>query len=239
MMTINFKGDLMKLQLKLRFFCAFIGFSAASIALAEIKIEGEPIKAPGEVSLLGGFEGCVVAPPKDGCDARIKCAGVGMIYGNSAFSIRNATKEAQTKARGELVKFYSTKAYAKDEVRNAVDSMAQSNASGGDDMRELSKRAMGDIAGTSAEGVISGFQILGRQIDMEQRTVTVKGGVSCKSQNAAAKSQAASARSSSPSGSGAKQSGVSQSSEPGPAAVSTGPIKIDRVDQRIKGSDDF
>ena len=92
--------------------------------------QGEPIQAPDELT-LGGFEGCTIAPPKDGCAARIKCSGVGRIYGTSPYAVQDATKEAQVKARAQLAKFYSEKVRARESIASASESSGQSNASGG------------------------------------------------------------------------------------------------------------
>jgi len=169
------------------FFLLVLGFST----LATAQSEGEPIKAADEVP-LGGFAGCSLAPPKDGCDARIKCAGVGNIFANTAMDVQLATKEATNKARSQLAMFYSTKQKAKEAIANASKSMMATNADGSSTASTTAERVMSSVDETSAEAVLSGVQVLGRQVDAAQRTVTVKIGVSCKSQAAAAKSKAGS-----------------------------------------------
>lgn len=241
MTTINFlKGIHMKTPTHFKRALLLSSFLVAGTVMAQaqgqVQAEGEPIKAPDEIPLLGGFEGCSVQPPKDNCNARIKCTGVGRIYGNSPFSIQDATKEAQVKARANLARFYSERVKAKDAVANAMESSGQSNASGGTDVKESFSRTMAEVTQTSAEAVLSGFQILGRQIDMNQRTVTVKGGVSCKSQAVAAQSQAASARSAAPS---AGQAPAAPAAPQGPGSVSIGPTNIKSVNQKTKNADDF
>jgi hypothetical protein len=209
----------------------------AGVACAQVQQSGEPIQAPDEVT-LGGFEGCTIAPPKDGCNARIKCSGFGRIYGTSPYAVQDATKEAQAKARAQLAKFYSEKVKAKESIANASEASGQSNASGGADVKESFSRVMAEVTQTSAEAVLSGFQVLGRQVDMAQKTVTIKGGVSCKSQAAAAQSQAASARSAPPvQAAPAAQAGQPQN--PGAAAVSVGPSNMKTVNQKVKNADDF
>ncbi len=208
----------------------------AGVAFAQVQAEGEPIKAADEIP-LGGFEGCSVQPPKDNCQARIKCYGVGAIYGNSPFSVQNATKEAQIKARAQLAKFYNERVKAKDSLANAMESSAQSSANGGADVKETNTRAMAEVFQTSSEAVISGFQVLGRQIDMTQRTVTIKGGVSCKSQSVAAQSQAAAARSATPNNSGAQA--PAQQAQPGAASFNVGPTNMKNMNQKMKNADDF
>lgn len=192
------------------------------------------MKTPDEVP-LGGFEGCSVAPPKDGCSARIKCYGVGRILGNTPFAVQDATKEAQLKARANLAKFYSEKVKAKEALATASEAAGQSNANGGMDVKESFSRMQAEVIQTSAESVISGFQIIGRMVDTNQRTVTIKGAVSCKSQAAAAQSQAASARSASPQAAG----GAPAAAPAGPGAYTIGPGGQRNMNQRTKNSDDF
>lgn len=208
----------------------------AGIACAQVQQSGEPIQSPEEIT-LGGFEGCSIAPPKDGCSARIKCSGVGRIYGTSPYSIQDATKEAQAKARAQLAKFYSEKVKAKESIANAAEASGQSNASGGADVKESFSRVMADVTQTSAEAVLSGFQVLGRQVDMAQKTVTIKGGVSCKSQAAAAQSQAASTRSAPVQNASAPA--VEQPQRPVGASVSVGPSNMKTLNQKVKNADDF
>ncbi|NBT76214.1 MAG: hypothetical protein EBT15_09665, partial [Betaproteobacteria bacterium] len=172
----------MKIKFLAVFLPAFLGLTSVAYA----QTEGEPIKAPDEVA-LGGFAGCSLAPPKDGCDARIKCSGVGNIFANTAMDVQLATKEATSKARSQLAMFYSTKQKAKEAIANASKSMMATNADGSSTGSTTAERMMASVDETSAEAVLSGVQVLGRQVDAAQRTVTVKIGVSCKSQAAAAK----------------------------------------------------
>jgi len=200
------------------------------------QVEGEPIQAADEIP-LGGFAGCSLAPPKDGCDARIKCSGVGNIFANTAMDVQLATKEATNKARSQLAMFYSTKQKAKEALANASKSMMTTNADGSSSGSTSAERMMASIDETSAEAVLSGVQTLGRQVDAKQRTVTVKIGVSCKSQAAASKSQAAAARSAMPSG------GNSESAPASAARGAEGQTLQQRdlksFEQRRKNSDDF
>ena len=224
---------------KYNFAFLFILLCLTGLVSAEVKVEGESPVAAGEVPvLLGGMEGCVVAPPKGSCEARIKCAGVGKIFGSSAFAVRNATKAAQSNARTMLARFYSEKAFTQENVKQAVADMSQTNASGGEDSKTMESRTMDSIEKTTAEEVLSGFQVLGREIDMEQKTVTIKGGVSCKSQAAAAKSQSASAKSATQSG-GSKQTSNNTATKSGAAVQSSGPVNFDKVRQKVKDVDDF
>ena len=228
-MMINFlKGDAMKNLFQFKRVSLLSVLFVAGLACAQS--QGEPIQAPDELT-LGGFEGCTIAPPKDGCAARIKCSGVGRIFGTSPYAVQDATKEAQAKARAQLAKFYSEK------VR-ASESSGQSNASGGADVKESFSRAMAEVTQTSADAVLSGFQILGRQVDMAQKTVTIKGGVSCKSQAAAAQSQAASSRSAPAQAQGA-QAPAAQPQNQGPSSTSVGPSNMKTLNQKVKNADEF
>lgn len=211
-----------------------LALSLVALQAAWAQQEGEPIKSAEEVP-LGGFEGCSVAPPKDGCSARIKCYGVGRILGNTPFAVQDATKEAQLKARANLAKFYSEKVKAKEALATASEAAGQSNANGGMDVKESFSRMQAEVIQTSAESVISGFQVIGRMVDTSQRTVTIKGAVSCKSQAAAAQSQAASARSVNPQ----TGSGAPVAASAGPGAYTIGPGGQRNMNQRTKNADDF
>ncbi len=189
--------------------------------------EGEPVKAADEVP-LGGFAGCSLAPPKNGCSARIKCYGVGNIFANTPMDVQLATKEATNKARSQLAMFYSTKQKAKEAIANASKSMMNTNADGSSTASTEAQRMMASIDETSAEAVLSGVQVLGRQVDAQQRTVTVKIGVSCQSQAAAAQSKAG-ATAGGNSGSGGQSSkGQTQQQK-----------ELKSFEQRRKNSDDF
>jgi hypothetical protein len=197
--------------------------------------EGEPIQAADEVP-LGGFAGCSVQPPRDGCDARIKCAGVGNIFANTAMDVQLATKEATNKARSQLAMFYSTKQKAKEALANASKSTMTTNADGTSSGSTFAERMMASIDETSAEAVLSGVQVLGRQVDAKQRTVTVKVGVSCKSQAAAAKSQAGAARSAGPTGGASAGSAPAARSAEGQTQQQR---ELKSFEQRRKNADDF
>lgn len=218
-----------------------IAASIFAMNMAFAQQEGEPIKAPQEVP-LGGFEGCSVAPPTNDCQARIKCYGVGRILGNTPFAVQDATKEAQIKARANLAKFYSEKVKAKDALATASEASGKSTADGGMEMKETYSRMSAEVVQTSAESVLSGFQILGRQVDMNQRTVTIKGGVSCKSQAAAAHSQSIAAKSATPAMAGtaaAKKGAATDPDGNGPAGYKIGPSSMGNMNQQIKNAEDF
>lgn len=163
--------------------------------------------AGGEVP-LGGFPGCYLAPPKDSCDARIVCSGVGTLYGSSGTDVQAATQEGSIEARNELAKFYSSKQKAQESLAKVRQDAQKSTSDGGKATSSSATRMMASVSSTNAEAVLSGVQVLSREVDPKQETVTVTVGVSCKSQAAAAQSQGASARSASPSDSGSNTTGA-------------------------------
>lgn len=211
---------------------------ASSMAMAQQ--EGEQVGAPGDI-VLGGFPGCTVAPPKNNCDARIKCRGVGNIFGNSGRSVQAATKEASMNARNELARFYSTKQKAKEALANAAESSATTNADGSETVKESFSRMQAEISSSSAEALLSGVVVLGRDIDAPSKTVTITVGVSCQSQKAARTSQVNAAKSAMPASSGgSSNSGAAQPSPKQTAeGFKEGPMNIESVRQRVKNADDF
>ena len=212
---------------------------ASSMALAQQ--EGEQVGAPGDI-VLGGFPGCTVAPPKNNCDARIKCRGVGRIFGNSGRSVQAATKEASMNARNELARFYSTKQKAKEALANASEASATTNADGSETVKESFSRMQAEISSSSAEALLSGVVVLGRDIDKTEKTVTMTVGVSCKSQAAARKSQLNSAKSAMPAsqtGTGSNGASAAQGAKPGAEGFKEGAMNIQSVRQRVKNADDF
>ena len=211
---------------------------ATSVAMAQQ--EGEQVGAPGDI-VLGGFPGCTVAPPKNNCDARIKCRGVGRIFGNSGRSVQAATKEASMNARNELARFYSTKQKAKEALANASEASATTNADGSETVKESFSRMQAEISSSSAEALLSGVVVLGRDIDAPSKTVTITVGVSCQSQKAARKSQVTAAKSAMPASSGGGSNGGASQPQPKQAAegFKEGPMNIQSVRQRVKNADDF
>jgi hypothetical protein len=176
--------------------------------VAKAQSSGEPIKAASDIQ-LSGFPGCSVAPPKDGCDARIKCSGVGQIYGNSKRSVNAARKEAEMNARTALSRFYGEKQKAKAALQNASQASETSNADGSSTVKESFSRMQADIAGNSTEALLSGVQTLGVDVSAEDREVLVIVGVSCKSQAAAKNSSAAAASAAGAAGSQGGAAGTS------------------------------
>lgn len=201
--------------------------------------EGEAISAPGDVP-LGGFPGCSVSPPKNGCDSRIVCHGVGTLFGNTGMDLQAATDEATMEAKNELAKFYSSKQKAQQSLAKVREDTAKSTSDGGKAVSSSMTRMMASVSSSSAESVLSGVQVLGRAVDVKQQAVTVKIGVSCKSQAAAAQSQAASARSANPSSS--NNNGSKSSEKPAKTEAESfkvGPGNLQNMKQEIKNADDF
>ena len=159
--------------------------------------EGEPIKAPGDLPLIG-FTGCAVSPPKDGCDARIVCHGSGTLFGNTGMDIQAATDDALMEAKSALAQFYNEKQKAQQSIAKVQQDVAKGTSDGGKSVNTSMTRLISSVRSNSAEAVLTGVQTLGRTVDVEKQTVTMKIGVSCKSQAAAAQSKATSAKSSSP-----------------------------------------
>jgi uncharacterized protein YfcZ (UPF0381/DUF406 family) len=80
---------------------------------------------------LGGFPGCYLAAPKDSCDARIVCTGVGTLYGNTGTDLQAATQEGSMGARNELAKFYSSKQKAQESLATVRQDAQKSTSDGG------------------------------------------------------------------------------------------------------------
>lgn len=217
----------------------FLTFSLSAFT-AQPQQEGEPINSASEIP-LGGFPGCSVQPPKDGCDARISCNGVGTLFGNTGMDLQAATDEALMEAKNELAKFYSNKQKAQQSLAKVREDTAKSTSDGGKSISSSMTRIMANVSSSSAEAVLSGVQVLGRVVDTNQQSVTVKVGVSCKSQAAASKSQATSAKSAKPnkqSTAGSEQatqnSGKNQSE-----SFKVEPGNLQNMKQEINNADDF
>jgi hypothetical protein len=203
--------------------------------------EGEPVNAPSDVP-LGGFPGCFVHPPQDGCDARIVCNGVGTIFGTTGMDLQAATEEAAMEARNELAKFYSSKQKAQQALAKVKEDTAKSTADGGKAINSSMSRIMTSVSSTSAESILSGVQVLGRLVDTKQQAVTVKVGVSCRSQAAAASSQAAARQSANPGNSttqGNGQQSNNKSGKNGAESYKIGPGNIQNMNQEVPNADKF
>lgn len=189
---------------------------------------------------LGGFPGCMLAPAKDGCEERITCKGVGKLFGNTGTDLQDATDEAESEANAALAKFYSNKVKAEQAIQSVSSSSSQSNASGGNDVKNSAARLITKVRTQSAQAMLTGVQVLGRTVDWNQRAVTVKVGVSCKSQTAAARSQARANAGAAAGAAGMGGSGGGAAAAPaGPAAQSVGPMNQRNFIQKNKNADDF
>lgn len=219
-----------------------IGLFALSLPAyaAQPQKEGEPIKAPDDIP-LGGFPGCSVQPPKNSCDSRISCYGVGTLFGNTGMDLQAATDEALMEAKNALASFYSEKQKAQKSLAKVREDTEKSTSDGGKKISTSMTRVMASVSSSSAEQVLAGVQVLGRVVDTNQQSVTVKIGVSCKSQAAAAKSQASSARSANPNasnGDGSKQP-AEKAGKGEPESFKVGPGNLQNMEQEIKNADDF
>lgn len=218
------------------FIALFFAVSVSTVS-AQQQTEGEQIKAPGDIP-LGGFPGCSVQPPKNGCDARIACHGVGTLFGNTGMDLQAATDEALMEAKNELAKFYSNKQKAQQSLAKVREDTAKSTSDGGKAVSSSMTRVMANVSSSSAEAVLSGVQVLGRVVDTSQQSVTIKIGVSCKSQAAAAKSQGAAARSANPT-SGSPPNEVKQPVKQEAESFKVAPGNLKNMKQEIPNADDF
>lgn len=175
-----------------------LGFLLSTSAFAAPQVEGEPVKAQGDIPLTG-FTGCAVQPPKNGCDARISCFGTGTLFGKTGVDVQAATDDALMEAKAALAKFYNEKQKAEQSIVKAQKDSAKSAADGGKQVSTSMTRLITSVRSNSAEAVLSGVQTLGRTVDIDQQLVTMKIGVSCKSQAAAAQSKANALKSGAPS----------------------------------------
>jgi len=211
-----------------------------SINAAQPQKEGEPINAPTDIP-LGGFPGCSLQPVKDNCDARISCSGIGTLYGSTGIDLQAATEEALMEAKNELAKFYSNKQKAQQSLSKVREDTSKSTSDGGRAANSSATRLIASVSTSNAESILSGVQVLGRVVDTSQQSVTVKVGVSCKSQNAAAKSQAGSINSALPNN---LTSNKKTPHEAGRNSIQAETYKIppggvQNMTQEIKNADDF
>ena len=213
---------------------ACLAFMAVAGAQEKLPPADSPDDRP-----LGGFPGCMMAPAKDGCDERITCKGVGKLFGNSGTDLQDATDEAESEANAALAKFYSNKVKAEQAIQSVSSSSSQSNAQGGNDVKNSAARLITKVRTQSSEAMLTGVQVLGRTVDWNQRAVTIKVGVSCKSQTAAARSQARANAGAAAGAAGAPASGNAPAANQGPASLSIGPMNQKNFIQKNKNSDDF
>jgi hypothetical protein len=210
--------------------CLF-GFVVVSHAFAQ---QGPASGEGGGDIPLGGFPGCFVAPPKDACDARILCTGVGTLYGNTGADLQAATQEGSIEARNELAKFYSSKQKAEQSLSTIREDAQRSTSDGGKATASSAKRLIASVSSTSAESILSGVQVVSREVDTKQQTVTVKVGVSCKSQAAAAQSQAGATRAAY-----AQKTGGNAQAAPRAEEYRTPPGQLSNFKQTVPHADEF
>lgn len=207
-------------------------------AFSAPKQEGEPIKAPGDLT-LSGFTGCAVSPPKDGCDARIVCHGSGTLFGNTGMDVQAATDDALMEAKSALAQFYNEKQKAQQSIAKVQQDTAKSTSDGGKSVNTSMTRLISSVRSNSAESVLSGVQTLGRTVDVEQQTVTMKIGVSCKSQAAAAQSKAGVAKVATPAVNNVSAKGVKEVSGKNEGVPYKLAPNAKSSHQEVKNSDDF
>lgn len=177
---------------------------------------------------LDEFPGCQVAPPKDGCAARISCVGEANILFVDSAGVREATKAASLNARKKLTQFFGDKVKAKEAMMEATKTVAKSGPEGDSASREMA-RATAEVTESSSEALLQGVVTLGRTISKEDKIVQIKIGQSCKSKQAAA-----SAATVVPSG---NSGGNTSPATGGPKVFGDDAVKSQR--QRAKRADDF
>jgi hypothetical protein len=108
-----------------------IAFSllAAQAVYAQGQEDQLPVKDPSAIE-LEDFPGCQVAPPKDGCSARISCVGEASILVADAVGVREATQAASLDARKKLSHFFNDKVKAEQAMANATKTVAKSGPEG-------------------------------------------------------------------------------------------------------------
>lgn len=158
-----------------------LAFSSAAFAQNS---ESMPVNDKQAVE-LEDFEGCSIAPPRDGCSARISCNGEGQIMFKDASGVREATKEASLNARKKLSQFFNDKIKAKEALVKATKTVAKRGADGQTATQEMTKTTA-EITQSSTESLLQGVLTLGRTVDMEGGVVVIKIGQSCKSKAIAA-----------------------------------------------------
>lgn len=207
--------------------CSFAGLFGAS-AFAQ-NADSLPVKDTSAVE-LEDFPGCQVAPPKNGCTARISCVGEANILFVDSVGVREATKAASLNARKKLAQFFGDKIKAKEAMVEATKTVAKSGPEGDSASREM-VRATADVTESSAEALLQGVVTLGRTISKEDKIVQIKIGQSCQS-----KAAAASGASVVPSGSqGASNGSEAVPKTGGPKVFGDGAVRSQR--QRAKNTD--
>lgn len=177
---------------------------------------------------LEDFPGCQVAPPRDGCTARISCVGEANILFVDSAGVREATKAASLNARKKLAQFFGDKIKAKEALAEATKTVARQGPEGDSATREMA-RITTDVTESSAEALLQGVVQLGRTVSREDKVVQIKIGQSCKSKAAAAQGAQVV-------GPGSGSSGSSPVTG-GPKVFGDDAVKSSR--QKAKNADDF
>lgn len=207
-----------------------IAFVLSQSVYAQSQDDQLPVNDPNAIE-LEEFPGCQVAPPKDGCSARISCVGEGNILVVDAVGVREATQAASLDARRKLSQFFNDKVKAEEAMGNATKTVARSGPEGESSSREM-VRVTTDMVTSSTENLLQGVVTLGRLVSREDRIVQIKIGQSCKSKEAAAQ--------------GAQNVGAPASRSTGnntapttggPRVFGEGAVRSTR--QRAPGADDF
>ena len=217
--------------MKTKLIVSTIALMLSSLAYAQ-NTDQLPVKDSSAVE-LDEFPGCQVAPPKDGCNARISCVGEANILFVDSAGVREATKAASLNARKKLAQFFGDKVKAKEALVEATKTVAKSGPEGDSATREMA-RATAEVTESSAEALLQGVVTLGRIISKEDKIVQIKIGQSCKSKLAAANA-AAVVPAENVRGSGDR--GGSVSATGGPKVFGDDAVRSQR--QRAKRADDF
>jgi len=220
----------MRIKMK-RFVLAALALSVAQAAYAQSQADQLPVNDPSAIE-LEDFPGCQVAPPKNGCTARISCVGEGSILVADSVGVREATQAASLNARKKLSQFFFDKVKAEEAMANATKTVAKSGPEGESASREM-VRVTTDVTSSSTESLLQGVVTLGRVVSRENRVVQVKIGQSCKSKQAAAQGDQLVG----PQGSQGGGSGASAPATGGPKIFGEGEVRSSR--QKAKGADNF
>jgi len=208
-----------------------VTLSVAQAAYAQSQEDQLPVKDSSAIE-LDEFPGCQVAPPKDGCTARISCVGEGSILVGDAVGVREATQAASLNARMKLSQFFNDKVKAEQAMNKATKTAAKSGPEGDSASREM-VRVTTEMTTSSTESLLQGVVTLGRTVSRENRLVQIKIGQSCKSRIAAAQgSQAVD-----PAGSKGGSSDASAPKTSGPRIFGEGEVRSSR--QKAKDADKF
>lgn len=209
-------------------------FAFTATVYAQTPQDQMPVSDPNALE-LDEFPGCQVAPPRDGCSARISCVGEANILVLDAVGIREATQAASLSARKKLAQFFSDKVKAEESLGNATKTVARSGPEGESASRDMI-RVTTDLTTSSTEALLQGVVTLGRVVSRQDRVVQIKIGQSCKSKAAAAQGATIVAPGA-PSVSAQPSGGQAAPVTGGPRIFGEGEVRSSR--QRAKDADKF